>query len=110
MLVLVKKYDIYLPLQYNDGRWIENENFDQVDDALYERFGGLTSVMREFPLRGLWGGESGVYRDLITIYTTIDFEPSESTTQFFEEYKEVLKSQFQQEEILITVQEIGIFA
>ena len=66
----------------------------------YERFGGLTTVLREFPLRGLWSGESETYRDLIVIYTTIDFEPSESTTQFFEGYKEILKSRFQQEEIL----------
>ena len=109
MLVQVKKYHIYLPLRYNDGRQIENEKFDQVDDVLYERFGGLTAVLREFPLRGLWGGESEAYRDLIVIYTTIDFEPSESTTQFFEEYKEILKPQFQQEEMLITVQEIGVF-
>ena len=104
----MKKYDIYLPLRYNDGRQIEDERFDQVD-VLYERFGGLTTVMHEFPLRGLWSGGSEAYLDLIIIYTTIDFEPSESTTQFFEEYKEILKSQFQQEEILITVQEIGVF-
>ena len=73
LLVQVKKYDIYLPLRYNDGSQIEDERFDQVDDVLYERFGGLTTI------------------------------------QFFGEYKEILKSQFQQEEILITVQEIGIF-
>lgn len=109
MLVQVKKYDIYLPLRYNDGRQIEDGKFDQVDDVLYERFGGLTTALRDFPLRGLWSGESEAYRDLIVIYTTIDFEPSESTTQFFEDYKETLKSQFQQEEILITVQEIGVF-
>ena len=109
MLVQVKKYDIYLPLRYNDGRQIEDEKFDQVDDVLYEFFGGLTAVLHEFPLRGLWSGESEAYRDLIVIYTTIDFESSESTPQFFEEYKESLKSQFQQEEILITVQEIGVF-
>ena len=109
MLVQVKKYDIYLPLRYNDGRQIEDERFDQVDDVLYERFGGLTTVLRDFPLRGLWGGDSEGYQDLIVIYTTIDFEPSESTTQFFEQYKEALKSQFRQEEILITVQEIGVF-
>lgn len=109
MLVQVKKYDICLPLRYNDGRQIEDEKFDQVDNVLYERFGGLTAILRDFPLRGLWGGDSEVYQDLIVIYTAIDFEPTESTTQFFEEYKEVLKSQFRQEEILITVQEIGVF-
>ena len=74
MLVQVKKYDIYLPLRYNDGRQIEDEKFDQVDDVLYEFFGGLTAVLHEFPLRGLWSGESEAYRDLIVIYTTIDFE------------------------------------
>ncbi len=109
MLTHVRKYDIYLPLQDNNGRFIEEEKFDQVDDELFHRFGGVTSIMREFPLRGIWGQDNIVYRDLIIIYTTIDFQPSEEATKFFSEYKKILESRFEQEGILITVQEIGIF-
>ena len=65
--------------------------------------------MREFPLRGIWGQDNIVYRDLIIIYTTIDFQPSEEATKFFSEYKKILESRFEQEEILITIQEIGVF-
>ena len=53
LLVQVKKYDTYLPLRYDDGRRIEDEKFDHVDDVLYARFDGLTTVLRESLLRGL---------------------------------------------------------
>lgn len=109
MLAHVKKYDIYLPLQYNNGEWIEDAKFEQTRSELFERFGGLTYIMREFPLRGIWGQDSQVYQDFIVIYTVIDFSSSEETTHFFVEYKEILKFRFEQEEILITVQDMGIF-
>ena len=109
MLNQLKRYDIYLPLQYNNGEWIEDENFEHTRSELFRRFGGLTYIMREFPLRGIWGQDSRVYQDFIITYTVIDFSPSEKTTQFFVEYKEIFKSRFEQEEILITVQDIGIF-
>lgn len=109
MLLRVKKYDIYLPLRYNDDRFIEDEKFDKVNDELFHRFGGVTSTMRQFPLSGIWGQDNVVYQDLIVIYTTIDFQSSEESTQFFSDYKEILESRFEQEEILITVQEIGVF-
>ena len=109
MLVPVKKYDIYLPLQYNEGEWIEDEKFEQTRNELFGRFGGLTYIMREFPLRGIWGQDSQVYQDFIIIYTVIDFSPSTEATQFFAGYKEILKSRFEQEEVLITVHEMGIF-
>jgi hypothetical protein len=98
-----------LPLQYNNGEWIEDEKFEQTRSELFQRFGGLTYIMREFPLRGIWGQDNRVYQDFIITYTVIDFSPSEETTQFFVEYKEILKSRFEQKEILITVQDIGIF-
>jgi len=68
LLVHVKKYDIYLPLQYNNGGWIEDEKFEQTRNDLLGRFGGLTYIMREFPLRGIWGQDNKVYQDFIIIY------------------------------------------
>jgi len=37
LLVNVKKYDIYLLLQYNDGEWIEDEKFEQTRSELFGR-------------------------------------------------------------------------
>ncbi len=56
---IVRRYEIYLPLFYNDGTPIEPEKFDQIERDLVERFGGVTSVQRQFPLRGSGGGKNG---------------------------------------------------
>jgi len=53
---VVRRYEIYLPLFYNDGTPIEPEKFDQVERELVEQFGGVTTVQRQFPLRGVWRG------------------------------------------------------
>ena len=105
-----RRYDIYLPLLYNNGTDIEEEKFVQVQRELFRKFGGLTSIKREFPLRGIWGNETTVYEDEIIILTAIDFSGNlEETEQFITEYKEMLKIRFEQEEILITGQDLTIY-
>ncbi|MBC8234201.1 hypothetical protein H8E77_32030 [bacterium] len=105
-----RKYDFYLPLRYNNGRDIEREKLDQVERELFSRFGGLTSIKRDFPLSGIWGNETTVYEDEIIILTTIDSPGNlEETEQFITDYKEMLKIRFKQEEILITGQDLTIY-
>ena len=105
-----RRYDIYLPLLYNDGTSIEEEKFVQVQKELFRQFGGLTSIKRDFPLRGIWGNETTVYEDEIIILTVIDSSGNlEETEQFITEYKEMLKIRFEQEEIFITGQDLIIY-
>ena len=113
-----RKYDFYLPLRYNDGQDIEREKLDQVERELFSRFGGLTSIKRDFPLRGIWGNETTVYEDEIIILTAIDSSGNsftsledrlEETEQFITNYKEMLKIRFKQEEIFITGQDLTIY-
>jgi hypothetical protein len=105
-----RRYDIYLPIQYNDGISIEEEKFVQVQRKLFRKFGGLTSIKREFPLRGMWGNETTVYEDEIIILTVVDFSDNvEETEQFITDYKEILKIRFEQEEIFITGQDLTIY-
>jgi len=113
-----RKYDFYLPLRYNNGRDIEREKLDQVERELFSRFGGLTSIKRDFPLRGIWGNETTVYEDEIIILTAIDSSGNsfasledrlEETEQFITDYKEMLKIRFKQEEIFITGQDLTIY-
>jgi hypothetical protein len=94
---------------YNDGRFIEEEKYRFLHNVLFERFGGVTSMMHQFPLRGVWGDVNQIYQDYIVIYTTIDFAPSGETEQFFTDYKERLKEEFQQEEILITGHDLTVY-
>jgi hypothetical protein len=104
---VVRRYEIYLPLFYNDGTPVEPEKFDQVERELVEQFGGVTTVQRQFPLRGVWRGEHQTYLDLIVVFTVLDLSGVD-VEHFFTPYKEALKTRFHQEEVLITMQELTI--
>lgn len=110
MPLKARRYDFYLPLRYNDGRDIEREKLDQVEKELFSRFSGLTSIKRDFPLRGIWGNETTVYEDEIIILTAVDFSDNvEETEKFITDYKGMLKIRFEQEEIFITGQDLTIY-
>ncbi len=42
--VLVKEYDIFVPLFYNDGRPVEAVKFQQLQEVLLDRFEGLRAT------------------------------------------------------------------
>ncbi|MBM4166499.1 MAG: hypothetical protein FJ218_06240 [Ignavibacteria bacterium] len=107
MSSIARQYEIFLPILYNDGSEVEQEKFDVVEQELVERFGGVTAVQRQFPLRGIWRGEKQTYLDKIVVFTVVDFSSGRSN-EFFEDYKEELKHRFQQEEILITAHDLTI--
>lgn len=96
-----RRYDIFLPLAFNDGRPIPTELFDAVERRLLAHFGGVTAQQRDFPLRGAWQSESQVYLDQVILLTTLDFRPRGST-RFIGELKRDLLRDFDQLEILIT--------
>lgn len=109
---MVRKYDIYLPIEYNPKpngtrRRIESEKFDNIEQILLDEFGGVTSVQESFPLKGRWRGATQNYIDQIRIFTVIDFRDNLAYGErFLRNYKEALKEQFQQEEILILYHEM----
>ncbi len=104
---LVRRYDIYLPVHYNGGAPVEAEKFDQVERELVSRFGGLTSVQRQIPLRGTWRGEQQTYLDLVVVLSVIDLS-GEDPGAFFASFKQTLRERFRQEEVLITMQELTV--
>ena len=75
-----RRYDIYLPLTYNDGSPVEDEKFDDMERRLIERFNGLTSQQRDFPLRGIWQGEAHLYFDQVITMTVLDSCHSSNAT------------------------------
>jgi hypothetical protein len=73
MAKTASRYDIYLPLTFNDGRSIPDDHFDAVERNLLARFGGVTSQQRDFPLRGIWQGKTQLYFDQVIVMTVLDF-------------------------------------
>ena len=96
-----RRYDIYLPLTFNDGRPIPRVHHIRVERQLLARFAGVTSLRREFPMRGVWQGESETYVDRVIVMTALDFRPRGSS-RFIADLKRNLLRDFEQLEILIT--------
>ena len=96
-----RRYDIFLPLAYNNGRPIPGELFDAVERRLLSHYGGVTAQQREFPLRGAWQSESDLYLDQVVVMTALDFR-TRGSTRFIAELKRDLLRDFDQLEILIT--------
>jgi hypothetical protein len=101
----MKKYEIYLPLKYNDGREIEPEKIKQIREELIAVFGALTVSSQSAPYQGRWkyGGVDFI-DDIIKI--EIITGANRKTERFFKEFKERLKRLVKQVDILITAQNI----
>ena len=50
----MKKYEIYLPLKYNDGQEIEPEKLKQIRHQLIAVFGAVTVSSLAAPFEGTW--------------------------------------------------------
>ena len=101
----MKKYEIYLPLKYNDGNEIEPEKIKQVREELVETFGAVTVSSLSAPYQGTWRYGGVEFIDDIIKFEIIT-DGSTKTVKFFRRMKENLKSLLRQKDILITVQDI----
>lgn len=104
----IRGIEIFLPLDYNDGRPISASKFTAVQEELLARFGGVTSMQRQFPLQGAWKSGGAVYHDRVVVFTVMDFGEGTQleSLRYLERLKSRLKKRFDQLEILITVAEL----
>lgn len=104
----IRSIDIYLPLDFNDGRPIPESKFVSLQQELLSRFGGVTSVQRQFPLQGIWQSGAEVYQDRVVVFSVMDYreETQLECLRYLERLKGRLKKKFDQLEILITVAEL----
>jgi hypothetical protein len=103
--VRLKRYEILLPLLYNNGSKIEKEKFLITNEELVERFGAATTDSTR--IVGRWIYQNQLYEDKL-IRIIIDVPESENSETFFRQYKEVLKERFKQIDIWITSYEIDV--
>ena len=96
------KYEIYLPLKYNNGKDIEPKKLEEIQQQLIAVFGAMTVSSLFAPFHGTsrHGGVEFV-DDIIRIEIITDEELG-----FFKNFKRQLKRELRQLDILITVQDI----
>src|SRR5438067_13876953 len=99
----VKEYDLFVPLYYNDGRPVEPQKFQTLQQQLLDQFGGLTFFPQ--PNAGFWTLAGITYRDEIVIYRVITSDAQEAR-RFLSDLKGRLKEELQQEEILIVERDV----
>jgi hypothetical protein len=99
----IRSIEIYLPLDYNDGRVIPESKYISLQQELLNRFGGVTSIHRQFPLQGVWQTGTEVYQDRVVVFSVMDFsEVSQiECLRYLGRLKQRLKKKFDQLEILI---------
>ncbi|MBU1486762.1 hypothetical protein KKH56_01755 [bacterium] len=101
----IKRYEILLPLVYNDGKEIEKEKFFRTDQELVEKFGATTTDTTI--AIGSWVYKGVLYKDRL-IRIRVDVEDTEDARKFLEDFKEVLKERFKQIDIWITGYDIEV--
>ncbi|MBM3836096.1 MAG: hypothetical protein FJ403_23095 [Verrucomicrobia bacterium] len=100
----MRESELYVPLDYNDGRPIENEKLTRLKRRLVDEFGGLTHSPQEN--EGLWRVGTLTFRDRIVILRV----PSQDVTrsqQFFLRLKEGLQRDWEQNDVLIIAREVA---
>lgn len=98
----MKEYELYVPLNYNDGSPVEPEQIRRIGERLLEKFGGCTYFPQ--PNKGTWKMGDVVFRDEIVIFRT-HARDVRKARRFFRHLKRELKVELQQEEILIVEKE-----
>jgi hypothetical protein len=101
----LKRFEILLPLNYNDGRPIEREKFLLTHRELVRQFGATTADTTR--ASGTWIYRGTLYEDLL-IRVTIDSSDPEEARTFIRQYKEVLKARFEQLDIWITAHDVDL--
>jgi hypothetical protein len=95
----LRRFEVFLPLRFNDGQPVPEALGAEVFLDLRERF-GATSCETQV-IRGVWRRGEALFRDDLT-RMFVDVPDTRENMEFFTQYKERLKERFQQVEIWIT--------
>jgi hypothetical protein len=94
-----RRFEILLPRRFNDGRAVPDELLADTLLELRTQFGAISSETQT--ILGQWLQEDQLYRDeLVRIF--VDVPDTPENMEFFTDYKETLKTRFNQREIYIT--------
>ena len=95
----LRRYEILVPLLFNDGRLVPESLMAHTFTELRDKFGAASWETQA--VRGTWEHQGTVYEDNLTRFF-VDVPDLPEHREFFREFKEKLKSRFDQLEIWIT--------
>lgn len=100
-----RRFEILLPRRFNDGQPIPEGLVAETLLELESRFGAVSCETQS--IRGMWRHEQEMYEDdLIRVFVDAPDDPD--SRQFFTEFKEQLKSRFDQLDIWLTTYPIEV--
>ncbi len=100
-----RRFEILLPLRFNDGQPVPDDLIADTLLELRQKFGAVSSETQV--IRGIWEHQGQSYRDdLVRVFVDVADVPE--SRQFFVDFKERLKSRFQQLDIWVTTYPIEI--
>lgn len=95
----VRRFEVLLPLRFNDGTPVPDSLIADTLIELEERFGAVSCETQT--IRGHWHYEGQPFRDdLVRVF--VDVPDDSESRQFFVEHKERLKARFDQLDIWMT--------
>jgi hypothetical protein len=100
-----RRFEILLPLRFNDGKAVPNELIAITLFELEQRFGAVSSETQT--IQGLWQHQGQTYRDDLT-RVFVDAPDSPEALEFFKQFKETLKQRFQQLDIWMTTYPVQV--
>lgn len=96
---MVRRFEVLLPLRFNDGTPVPDNTIADTVLELEQQFGAVSCDTQT--IRGQWRHEGQSYRDdLIRVFVDAADEPK--NRQYFIECKERLKTRFRQIDIWMT--------
>ena len=100
-----RRYEILLPLKFNDGNPVPFDTIDQTRDDLVAKFRGAT--LEPSVVQGRWRSNGEHFADEL-MRVVVDVNDTEDNRRFFEQFKLILRERFQQIEIYIVSYPIDI--
>lgn len=94
-----RRYEILLPLQFNDGSPIPEEAHYLTREELIARFDAVSTYPGT--VAGIWVHQGTRYEDSL-VRMVVDVEDTPENRQFFVDWKPILRARFQQLEIYFT--------
>jgi hypothetical protein len=96
---LQRRYEILLPLRFNDGQPVPDDLIAETLLELEERFRDISSETQVIP--GIWENQGQSFRDeLVRVF--VDVADLQTNRRFFVQYKKKLRKRFRQIEIRMT--------
>ncbi len=101
----LRRYEILLPLRFNNGQQVPSELVADTILKLRQHFGAVSWESQS--IQGQWQHEGIIYRDdLARVF--VDVADIVENRQFFVQFKEKVKADFQQLDIWLTSYPIDV--